>query len=95
MDEEKPFSYAYLIGGLLCGAVLGTVCTLILNVALFFVLGSIKLYFLAPLVNAVALILLGHFVLKESKDKGFSRGILISLGLVLVVSTTCGIAILR
>lgn len=92
-DDQKLFSYFQLFLGLFLGSVLGAFCSFVLYFLFISLLPSRRLAFLAPLANVVTLLLLG-WIFYKSGDKGFVRGMLISLGLVLILSTTCGVNLL-
>jgi hypothetical protein len=94
VNDQQPFSYFQLFLGLFLGGVVGTVCSMVLYGVLTALLGSGHWAFLVPLLNAVILILLGWIFFKQTEDRGFARGVLISLGFVLILSTTCGIGLL-
>jgi len=93
MDDQKPFSYPQLFLGLFLGTVFGSFSSFFLYFLFISLLPSRRFAFLAPLANAVTLLLLG-WIFYTTGDRGFVRGILISLGIVMILSTTCGIGLL-
>lgn len=95
MGEKEPFSILQLLIGLLAGLLAGAVCSFFIYGFSLPVFGKPHLAFLAPFLNAAVLVGLGIFVVKTSHDRGFSRGMAISLALVLILSTTCGVMLIR
>ena len=92
-SDQKPFSYSQLFLGLFFGSAVGAFCSFVIYFLFISLLPSRRFAFLAPVANAVILLLLA-WIFYKAEDRGFVRGMLIALGMVLILSTTCGVGLL-
>jgi hypothetical protein len=94
MEDEQEFSVGQLIKGIFAGLLIGLAC-LVLDFLMGFVLYSTHYLLLGTILTAGLLIGISLFAVKHTQDRGFLRGLLISLSLAFIACTLCGVAIRR
>ena len=89
MPDERVHSTQKVALGFLLGLILSAGC-FVIAVVLGMSLGS-RHNWVFPLLNAIALILVGLHAVRKYHESGIARGTVIAVSLVFLVNAICGI----
>jgi hypothetical protein len=89
MQDESVHSTQKVVLGFLLGLILSVGC-FVITVFVGMSLGS-RHNWVFPLLNAIALILVGLYTVRKYHESGVARGTVIALSLVFLVNAICGI----
>src|SRR6266566_2378177 len=92
MENEQQFSSGQLIKGIFAGLLIGAVC-LVADFFIGLVFTDTHYMFFGSMVTAAALIVIAAVAIRRSRDRGFLRGMLISLSLAFIGCTICGVVL--